>query len=99
MDSQHSMLGRTYGRKYSLAVRVVEPWNQLPDSIKYAESKEAFKRALKLRKKIVAAKNSPAGRLINDECSGEEIPANHKLDVSATLLHGELDSTRQVTSK
>jgi hypothetical protein len=31
----------------SFAVRVVEPWNQLPDSIKQAESKEAFKRALK----------------------------------------------------
>jgi hypothetical protein len=32
-------------------VRVVEPWNQLPHSIKQTESKEAFKRALKQRKK------------------------------------------------
>ncbi len=32
-------------RKNSSAVRVVEPW--MPDSIKQAESKEAFKRALK----------------------------------------------------
>ena len=32
-------------RKNSFAVRVVEPW--MPDSIKQAESKEAFKRALK----------------------------------------------------
>jgi hypothetical protein len=32
-------------------VRVVEPWRQLPNSIKQAESKKAFKRALKQRKK------------------------------------------------
>jgi hypothetical protein len=32
-------------RKNSFAVRTVEPW--MPDSIKQAESKEAFKRALK----------------------------------------------------
>jgi hypothetical protein len=38
-------------RKYSFAVRVVEPRNPLPDSIKQAQSKEAFKRALKHRKK------------------------------------------------
>ncbi len=36
-------------KKYSFAV--VEPRNPLPDSIKQAQSKEAFKRALKHRKK------------------------------------------------
>jgi ribonuclease P/MRP protein subunit RPP40 len=30
--------------KYSFAVRVVEPWNRLPDTLKKAASKEAFKR-------------------------------------------------------
>jgi ribonuclease P/MRP protein subunit RPP40 len=36
---------RTDIRKYSFAVRVVEPWNRLlPDTLKKAASKEAFKR-------------------------------------------------------
>jgi hypothetical protein len=34
-------------RIYLFAVRVVEPWNQLPDSVKQAAVKEAFKRAMK----------------------------------------------------
>jgi hypothetical protein len=34
-------------RKYFFAVRVVEPWNQLPDSFKQAANKEAFLRAMK----------------------------------------------------
>jgi hypothetical protein len=37
---------RTDIKKYSFAVlvRVVEPWNRLPDTLKKAASKEAFKR-------------------------------------------------------
>ncbi len=42
---------RTDIRKYSLAVRVVEPWNRLPDTLKKAASKEAFKREWKLLRK------------------------------------------------
>jgi hypothetical protein len=38
---------RTDIRKYSFTVRVVEPWNQLPDSVKQAADKEAFKKAMK----------------------------------------------------
>ncbi len=34
-------------KKYFFAVRVVKPWNQLPDSVKQAADKEAFKRAMK----------------------------------------------------
>ncbi len=34
-------------RKYSFTVRVVETWNQLPDSVKQAADKEAFKRDMK----------------------------------------------------
>jgi hypothetical protein len=47
-------------RKYSFSVRVVKPLNQLPDSIKQAESKEAFKKALKQRKKQL--KHTPVKR-------------------------------------
>ncbi len=61
-------------RKYSFAVRFVEPRNQLPNSIRQAESKEAFKRALKQRKKSYSmVYNSPASRFIDDECSGENV--------------------------
>jgi hypothetical protein len=42
---------RTEIRKYSFAVRVVEPWNQLADSVKQAADKEAFKGATKNMKK------------------------------------------------
>ena len=42
---------RTDIRKYSFAVRVVEPWNRLPDTLKKAASKEAFKREWKLLRK------------------------------------------------
>ncbi len=37
---------RTDIRKRSFAVRVVEKWNHLPDSIKMAPNKESFKRGL-----------------------------------------------------
>jgi hypothetical protein len=58
-------------RKYSYAVKVVGPWNQLPDSIKQAESKEAFNQeGFETTEEIVTAYNSPAGRLIDGECSG-----------------------------
>jgi hypothetical protein len=42
---------RTDIRKYSFAVRVVEPWNRLPDTLKKAAIKEAFKREWKLLRK------------------------------------------------
>ncbi len=42
---------RTDIRKYSFAVRVVEPWNRLPDTLKRAASKEAFKREWKQLRK------------------------------------------------
>jgi hypothetical protein len=38
---------RTDTRKYSFSVRVVDPWNHLPDTVKTAPTKEAFKRELK----------------------------------------------------
>jgi hypothetical protein len=34
-------------RKYSFAVRVVDPWNKLPDDLKLANSKEQFKAKMK----------------------------------------------------
>jgi hypothetical protein len=37
---------RTDIRKHSFAVRVVEKWNHLPDSVKIAPNKESFKRGL-----------------------------------------------------
>ncbi len=42
---------RTDIRKYSFAVKVVEPWNRLPDTPKKAASKEAFKREWKQLRK------------------------------------------------
>jgi hypothetical protein len=36
---------RTDVRKYSLAVRVVDSWNQLPEAARTAQGKEAFKRS------------------------------------------------------
>jgi hypothetical protein len=41
---------RTDTRKYSFTVRVVDPWNRLPDTVKTAPTKEAFKRELKQSK-------------------------------------------------
>jgi hypothetical protein len=38
---------RTDPRKYSFAVRVVDPWNRLPDDLKLANSKEHFKAKMK----------------------------------------------------
>jgi hypothetical protein len=38
---------RTDVRKYSLAVRVADKWNRLPESVRTATSKETFKRELK----------------------------------------------------
>jgi hypothetical protein len=38
---------RTETRKYSFTVRVVDPWNRLPDTVKTAPIREAFKRELK----------------------------------------------------
>jgi hypothetical protein len=38
---------RTDPRKYSFAVRTVESWNRLPDSVKSAETSESFKRRLR----------------------------------------------------
>jgi hypothetical protein len=38
---------RTDVRKYSFAVRVVDKWNRLPESVRTATSKETFKRELK----------------------------------------------------
>ncbi len=40
---------RTDPRKYSFAVRTVESWNRLPESIKTAETGESFKRRLRGR--------------------------------------------------
>jgi hypothetical protein len=37
---------RTDIRKHSFAVRVVENWNHLPDSVKMTPNKESFKRGL-----------------------------------------------------
>jgi hypothetical protein len=34
-------------RKYSFAVRVVDPWNRLPEDLKLANSKEHFKAKMK----------------------------------------------------
>jgi hypothetical protein len=45
-DSQ-VQYARTDIRKYSFTVRVVKPWNQLPDSVKQAADKEAFKKDMK----------------------------------------------------
>ena len=43
---------KTDPRKYSFAVRVVDPWNALPDSVREAKTQDEFKRKLKaLRKK------------------------------------------------
>jgi hypothetical protein len=38
---------RTDPRKYSFAMRTVEPWNNLPESVKEAPSGEAFRSRLK----------------------------------------------------
>jgi hypothetical protein len=38
---------RTDPRKHSFAIRTVEPWNKLPESIKNTKSGEAFKNRLK----------------------------------------------------
>ena len=38
---------RTDPRKYSFAVRTVESWNRLPESVKSAETSESFKRRLR----------------------------------------------------
>jgi len=38
---------RTDPWKYSFAVRVVDPWNRLPDDLKLANSKEHFKAKMK----------------------------------------------------
>jgi hypothetical protein len=38
---------RTDPRKYSFAVRVVDPWNRLPNDLKLANSKEHFKAKMK----------------------------------------------------
>jgi hypothetical protein len=38
---------RIYPRKYSFAVRSVECWNRLPESVKNAENGESFKRRLR----------------------------------------------------
>ncbi len=38
---------RTDPRKYSFAIRVVDPWNRLPDELKLANSKEHFKAKMK----------------------------------------------------
>ena len=42
---------RTDQRKYSFAVRTVEQWNHLPDTVRQATSKEAFKSRLKQHRK------------------------------------------------
>jgi hypothetical protein len=34
-------------RMYSFVVRVVDSWNQLPESVRMAQGKEAFKRGLR----------------------------------------------------
>jgi hypothetical protein len=87
--------------------------SQISINQEQAESKEAFKRGFETTEEIVTAYNSLAGRLIDDECSGEMFnkckvdgkSGKHEdsmmpLDVSKTLLlHGGLDSMRQVTSK
>ncbi len=38
---------RTDPRKYSFAVRTVESWNRLPESVKSGETGESFKRRLR----------------------------------------------------
>jgi hypothetical protein len=38
---------RTDPRKHSFAVRTVEPWNRLPESVRAAETGESFKRRLR----------------------------------------------------
>jgi hypothetical protein len=40
-------IAQTDPRKYSFAVRVVDPWNRLPDDLKLANSKEHFKAKMK----------------------------------------------------
>ncbi len=39
-------LARTDPRKHSFAIRTMEPWNKLPESIKNTKSGEAFKNRL-----------------------------------------------------
>ena len=46
-----TQFARTDIRKYSFGVRVVEEWNKLPESVKQAPSKEAFKSRLKHSKR------------------------------------------------
>jgi hypothetical protein len=49
---------RTDPRKHSFAIRTVEPWNKLPESIKNTKSGGAFKNRLKkasgMKKQIAA---------------------------------------------
>ncbi len=64
-------------------MRVVEPWNQLPDSIKQAESKEGFE-------EIVTAFNSPAGRLTDDKYSGENVKTNARWKATVTNIQEQI---------
>ena len=45
-----SKYARTDIRKESFAIRVVETWNRLPDSVKLTEKPESFKKELKKTK-------------------------------------------------
>jgi hypothetical protein len=46
---------------------------QIPIKQEQTESKEAFKRDFETKEETVIAYNSPADRLINDKCSGENV--------------------------
>jgi hypothetical protein len=45
-----SKYAKTDIRKESFAIRVVETWNRLPDSVKLTEKPESFKKELKKTK-------------------------------------------------
>ncbi len=52
---------RTDTRKYSFSVRVVDPWNRLPDPVKTAPTKEAFKGVELKHNKLHKADNRSRG--------------------------------------
>ena len=57
---------RTDPRKYSFAVRVVDPWNRLPDDLKLANSKEHFKAKMKRLKMLQVRGQAGASKHIRD---------------------------------
>ncbi len=59
---------RTDSRKHSFAIRTVEPWNKLPESIKKTKSGEAFKNRLK---KSIRHEET-------DRCNGQTIDNDEK---------------------